>query len=769
MFTKKGRRTVIYIAGLLVLTACLFVVPTTTKAASSSSVSFADVNSSTSHASDITWLANQGISTGFEELSFKPYSTVKRCDMASFLRRTAIEAGVEDAASWTPSDEDWARFSDVSSSTYHAEDILWLASAGITTGYVDEGTGDATFKPDGDVTRADMAAFLRRLAELIGVEGADSYEPDDEAWETFSDVTDSTYHAEDILWLAHAGISTGFADGTYMPNSSVKRCDMATFLRNLAKLSGASDAETWTPSSSDWSTFTDVTTSTDHAEDILWLAHAEITTGYSTYYFRPMSSVTRCDMAAFIRRLAVLMGVSDAETWTPSSSDWSRFTDVTSSTDHAEDILWLAHAGISVGWEEQNGTYTFRPYNSIARADMAQFLYKLAQLAGDEGALNWSYSSASAVVSFTDVSSSGSYHPEAVLWLSYAGISQGYSGGTFKPYSDVARCDMAAFLHRLYGCLQNGGSNSTGWVAQGTSWCYVDPLTGSKLTGWQSLGGRQYYFDSSGKVADEGWLTQNGTKYYITSGRYAATGFQTIDGKKYYFDSSGVMQTGWVTISGSKYYFNSSGVMQTGVVSINGTNYYIASNGVYSATNYHNIEWAGQPNNYYCGPASGYMVLRNVGAWYSASGTYLTVYNVASYMGTTTAGTNFQTRQFMNGMNGWLGKSVYTSVHTPSYSTVRNAILNSYVNGYATVVDTIERRGGAHLNGHNNATFYHIMVVDGYNQETDQVQLVDPGAGTVWSGSSQKFWYSLSSLVTNFMQTEIDYSREHIGVHYAKY
>lgn len=339
--------------------------------------------------------------------------------------------------------------------------------------------------------------------------------------------------------------------------------------------------------------------------------------------------------------------------------------------------------------------------------------------------------------------------------------------------------------------IVSGNDFISGWQQFSGRWYYFDQITRAMSTGWTTISGKLYYFDpSTGVRSGSGWLTVSGKKYYITSDGYAATGFQTIDGKKYYFststgamqtgwvtvsgkkyyfDNSGVMQTGWVTISGSKYYFNSSGVMQTGVVSINGTNYYIASNGVYSATNYHNIEWAGQPNNYYCGPASGYMVLRNVGAWYSASGTYLTVYNVASYMGTTTAGTNFQTRQFMNGMNGWLGRSVYTSVHTPSYSTVRNAILNSYVNGYATVVDTIERRGGAHLNGHNNATFYHIMVVDGYNQETDQVQLVDPGAGTVWSGSSQKFWYSLSSLVTNFMQTEIDYSREHIGVHYAKY
>lgn len=36
--------------------------------------------------------------------------------------------------------------------------------------------------------------------------------------------------------------------------------------------------------------------------------------------------------------------------------------------------------------------------------------------------------------------------------------------------------------------------------------------------------------------------------------------------------------------------------------------------GAWVTTHYHNIEWADQPNNYYCSPTSGFMVLRNVGA-----------------------------------------------------------------------------------------------------------------------------------------------------------
>ena len=164
------------------------------------------------------------------------------------------------------------------------------------------------------------------------------------------------------------------------------------------------------------------------------------------------------------------------------------------------------------------------------------------------------------------------------------------------------------------------------------------------------------------------------------------------------------------------------------------------------------------------------MILRTAGMTKSAKGESLSIGLLANYMQTDYYGcTNFATRSFMKGMNNYLGKSVYTSVHTPSYNTVLKAVMNSYRNGYAVAVDTVERRGGPHLNGHNNSTFYHIMVIDGYNQQTDQVYIADPGAGTVWGSSSRKFWYySLKNFVATYMQNEVSYDREHIGVHYAK-
>lgn len=183
---------------------------------------------------------------------------------------------------------------------------------------------------------------------------------------------------------------------------------------------------------------------------------------------------------------------------------------------------------------------------------------------------------------------------------------------------------------------------------------------------------------------------------------------------------------------------------------------------------FHNVSWQGQPNNYYCGPASGTMILNTIGAHWSASGVPLNVWNLAGYMRTDAYGyTSFHDRMFQTGMNGWLGRNAYTTVHTPSYAHARDLILRSYDRGMAAALDAQERRGGPHYNGHNNATFSHIIVVDGYNNVNDRVIFADPGARVLWGGAREKFEYpSLNTFITTYCQREImGDGRQHIGIY----
>ena len=193
---------------------------------------FIDVDEDTDHMEDILWLARTGISEGWTltdgTREFRPYADVARADMAVFLFRLA--------KSWDVVEDEWeptgkATFSDVTEETSHYREIMWLAESGISEGW-DMGDGTAEFRPYQSIKRADMAAFLGRLATLAGRKGVAAEDED-----AFTDVTSKTAHCEEIWWMAANGISTGWEldDGTaeFRPYTSVKRADMAAFLHRL--------------------------------------------------------------------------------------------------------------------------------------------------------------------------------------------------------------------------------------------------------------------------------------------------------------------------------------------------------------------------------------------------------------------------------------------------------------------------------------------------------------------------------------------------------
>ena len=177
---------------------------------------FSDViQGQTPHYDDILWLANQKITTGYGDGTFGGAKSVMRQDMAAFLYRLAGSPAFDETKAANP-------FTDVTKNTSHYKEILWLNSTGITKGYP-----DGTFGGAKEVTRQDMAAFLHRLAQ---------YEKADEPTGTakqFTDVNQSTAHAEDIAWLAKTGVTTGYPDGTFGGLRPVIRQDMAAFLHRM--------------------------------------------------------------------------------------------------------------------------------------------------------------------------------------------------------------------------------------------------------------------------------------------------------------------------------------------------------------------------------------------------------------------------------------------------------------------------------------------------------------------------------------------------------
>ena len=122
---------------------------------------FSDVKQGTHGAKEILWLAKHGITQGSNG-KFNGGSHLTRQDMAIFLYRYAKLAGVKGAASFAPSDADYARFKDVNKGTFGAKEILWLAKSGVSLG-----NPDGTFGFGAKMERKAMAAFLYRLNKLI--------------------------------------------------------------------------------------------------------------------------------------------------------------------------------------------------------------------------------------------------------------------------------------------------------------------------------------------------------------------------------------------------------------------------------------------------------------------------------------------------------------------------------------------------------------------------------------------------------------------------
>ncbi len=184
-------------------------------------------------------------------------------------------------------------FPDVPASSPFLDAIEWLANSGVTGGYA-----DGTFRPTSNITRQGMAAFLHRFDQATTA-GPDA---------GFSDVSPTHPFADEIWWMADAGITGGYSDGTFRPAAVITRGAMAAFLYRQA---GRPDGLSPTCSSA---AFPDVGVSHPFCAEITWMVDAGITGGFSDGTFRPASGVTRQAMAAFLHRLAGSPSIDDPGT-----------------------------------------------------------------------------------------------------------------------------------------------------------------------------------------------------------------------------------------------------------------------------------------------------------------------------------------------------------------------------------------------------------------------------------------------------------------------
>lgn len=150
---------------------------------------------------------------GYADGTFGPERNMTRAEVTTMFARLLTE---QIEANKTYSNT----FSDVPKGYWAANYIGYMQQFGIVTGYT-----DGSFRPNAPVTRAEFAAIASRFEKLT--QGSKS----------FTDVPDTHWAVKYINFAATRGWVTGYADGTFKPEHSITRAEVAAVTCRLLERS----------------------------------------------------------------------------------------------------------------------------------------------------------------------------------------------------------------------------------------------------------------------------------------------------------------------------------------------------------------------------------------------------------------------------------------------------------------------------------------------------------------------------------------------------
>lgn len=143
---------------------------------------------------------------GYPDSSFRPDKSMTRAEVAAMFVRLMEKAPDASAAS----------FKDVAPGAWYYDYIAKAEAAGILKGYE-----DGSFRPQGEITRAEFAAIATRFDKLSPAPIA------------FTDVA-KDYWAHDAIAAAYGkGWIAGYEDNTFRPAQNIKRSEVATLTNRV--------------------------------------------------------------------------------------------------------------------------------------------------------------------------------------------------------------------------------------------------------------------------------------------------------------------------------------------------------------------------------------------------------------------------------------------------------------------------------------------------------------------------------------------------------
>ncbi|MBR6825233.1 MAG: S-layer homology domain-containing protein [Oscillospiraceae bacterium] len=173
---------------------------------------FEDVKEENYFYTPVLWAVGKEITNGTTPTTFSPDKACTRGQVVTFLWRAA--GSPEPEGTENP-------FADVAADAYYYKAVLWAVEQGITNGL-----NATTFGPDKTCTRGQVATFLWRAQDKPAAENSEN---------PFSDVKDTDYYYEAVLWAVENEITQGTGKGKFSPDNSCTRGQIVTFLYRALK------------------------------------------------------------------------------------------------------------------------------------------------------------------------------------------------------------------------------------------------------------------------------------------------------------------------------------------------------------------------------------------------------------------------------------------------------------------------------------------------------------------------------------------------------
>ena len=175
------------------------------------------------------------------------------------------------------------------------------------------GYSDGTVRPNGKITRAEVATIFFRLLDDDTRAKYWSSEND------FSDVSADKWYNNAVSTLCNMGVIGGYADGTFRPDAPISRAEFAKIAVSFTQNNG----------SAVYNYFTDVKTTDWFAPYVTAAKDAGLIEGYSDGSFKPESKITRAEACAIVNRTLgrkpskAHMKISDRIDWPDvQTTDW---------------------------------------------------------------------------------------------------------------------------------------------------------------------------------------------------------------------------------------------------------------------------------------------------------------------------------------------------------------------------------------------------------------------------------------------------------------